>query len=67
MAISFTKKLQARPKLKAVKRKIKANKAAGKVLSRKYTSLIKSEGRIVGRQMKKVSKKRKAVKRKKRR
>ena len=42
---NFIKRLQARPKIKSVKRRIKAEKAKLKKLSGEYKRLIKSESR----------------------
>lgn len=61
MAVSFLRRVQATPKIRAVKKKIRTADAARKVLSRKYRSLIKSESRRLGKKTKtaKKAKKRK--------
>lgn len=42
---NFIKRLQARPRVRAVKRRIKAAKAVSKKLSAEYRRLLKSEPR----------------------
>ena len=56
MAISFLKRVQAAPKVRAVKKKIRAADAARKALSRKYRSLMKSESRRLSKKTKKTKK-----------
>lgn len=57
MAISFLKRVQNTPKIKAIKKKINSKKSELKGFSRQYKALVKSESRRLGK--KRTSKKRK--------
>jgi len=54
---SFLRKLHRTPRIVAVKKKIRANKAAAKKLSAEYKRLIKSESKRLATKKKKTTKK----------
>lgn len=56
MAVPFLKRVQATPKVRAIKKKIKASDIARRILGRKYRALMKSESRRLGKKTKKPKK-----------
>lgn len=52
MAMSFLKRVQGTPKIKAIRKKINSKKAELKTFSRQYRTLIKSESKRVAKTIK---------------
>ena len=56
MATSFLKRVHATPKMRAVKKKIKANKATARKLGSEYRRIFKAETKRLGATIRKRKK-----------